>query len=168
MHTGMERNICLTQLRKGAFPSDWESRVGRAFPMLQGLIQSMVAVKPSDRPTAASVARHIESILSEFTLVSLDESKHQGPGMILLRVEARHRADALGETLQAIHDLSSDVRVVQYGLRTSSLDERPTAIMEFAIKSVGLPIGSDLVRELQIRPDIYKVRQVSTGNKVSS
>jgi len=160
MYTGMERNVVLSQLRQLTFPSDWDKRIGNDFPTLQNLIKSMLSAKPADRPTAASVVDHIQSILSEFTLVSLDEGKHQGPDIILLRVEAQHHADALGETLKAIHESTSG-SVVQYGMRSSSQGERLTSVMEFAIRSDGQ--GSDLVHELQKRPGILKVRQVSTS-----
>jgi len=104
--------------------------------------------------------------------------------VLLLRVEAEHRDDALGRTLQAIQEASSSLsksssspqsdeqphqlpqigpaQVLQYGLRSSDDDmsKGQPAIMEFALKFEGE--GKELVSQLLQRPDIYKVRQVST------
>jgi hypothetical protein len=163
MYTGMERNICLSRLREFEFPSDWQKTVGTAFPTVKGLICSMLSTKPADRPTADSVARAIQSILSEFTILSLD-NKH-GPDMILLRVEAEHRDDTLGHTIKLIRSAAesrSPVDVVQYGLRSSSSSERPAAIMEFALHSSDpKEQGPELVSRLSLRPEILKVRQIS-------
>jgi hypothetical protein len=121
----------------------------------------MVSYDASRRPTAASVAQHVQSILSEFTIVSLDESALLRQDIILLRVEAQHSPDALTQTIRAIEDTATDsehqVQVVQYGLRSSNA----VAIMEFALEYSGS--GSQLVSALCDRPSILKVRQVSTG-----
>jgi hypothetical protein len=163
MYTGMERNICLARLRESQFPNDFDKLVGNAFPTLQALILSMLSIHPSDRPTASTIAAHIKTILSEYTIFSLDESQHQGPGMLLLRVEAEHCSDALSLTIDAIRQaatqLAETVDIIQYGLRSSSDGDRPTAIMEFALKFKDGD-GSALVSELQQLGSIYNVRQV--------
>lgn len=167
MYTGMERNICLSRLRHATpvFPKDWESVVGSSFPSLREMIQSMVSNDPSKRPTAASVAQHVQSILNEFTIVSLDEHALSRQDVVLLRVEAEHRPDSLTQTIQAIEDSAresnQDVQVIQYGLRSSNA----SAIMEFALRYDGP--GSQLVSELCKRPSILKVRQVSTSSSAS-
>jgi serine/threonine protein kinase len=163
MYTGMERNICLSRLRHGVpvLPKDWETYVGNLFPTLSDLVLSMVSYDASRRPTAASVAQHVQSILNEFTIVSLDDSALLRQDIILLRVEARHSPDALSQTIRAIEESAADsehqVQVVQYGLRSSNA----VAIMEFALEYSGS--GSQLVSTLCDRPSILKVRQVSTG-----
>lgn len=188
MYTGMERNICLSRLRNQIFPSDWEDTVGKAFPSLRGLIIGMLSVAPSARPTAESVARHIQSILGEFTILSLDTQHYNdsNPDVVLLRVEAEHRDDALPHTMQLIRDESIasgyPVEIVQYGLRSSSSnntsgEEPATAIMEFALKfnsdtaessppSRPPPSAPHLVNKLRSHPEIYKARQV-VGRSVS-
>jgi serine/threonine protein kinase len=165
MYTGMERSVCLTNLRAHKFPSDWNKKVGTSFPTLQSLITSMLNKVPNKRPTSVEVAERIQSILGEFTIVSLD--KEHGPETILLRVEAEYRDDALGHTIKLIksipvHDDGSPVKVAQYGLRSSSSGDQPTAIMEFAIQSAfPKAAGRELVLQLSKRPEIFKVRQVS-------
>ncbi|GAX21296.1 eukaryotic translation initiation factor 2-alpha kinase 3 [Fistulifera solaris] len=165
MYTGMERSVCLTNLRAHKFPSDWNQKVGTSFPTLKSLITSMLNKAPNERPRSLEVAEAIQSILGEFTIVSLD--KEHGPETILLRVEAEYRDDALGHTIKLIksipvHDDGSPVKVAQYGLRSSSSGDRPTAIMEFAIQSAfPKAAGRELVSQLSKRPEIFKVRQIS-------
>ena len=165
MYTGMERSVCLTNLRAHKFPADWNKEVGTLFPTLQPLITSMLNTIPNERPTSLEVAEMVQSILGEFTILSLD--KEHGPEIILLRVEAAYRDDALGHTIKLIKSLSvngdgSPVEVAQYGLRSSSSGDQPTAIMEFAIQSAfPKTSGRELVSQLSKRPEIFKVRQVS-------
>ena len=167
MATIMERNICISQLRQDKFPNDWEACVGRTFPTLRTLIRSMLSESPSDRPSATNVCQDIHLILSEYTMVSLDESRHHGqPHIVLLRVEASDRAEALGQTIKAINESAEEtnhsVDIVEYGLRSATDDQgRPAAIMEFALRYPGS--GADLVAGLSTRPEIRKVRQVSTA-----
>jgi len=189
MTTGMERNICLSRLRKMTFPDDWDSSVGASFTTLRELITNMVSPNPPERPTASSVARHIQSLF-EFTI--LDERRHRGrSGVLLLRVEAERRDNALARTLDAIQEASTSLmsletpsvdngddneqqqkrgpaQVLQYGLCNSEdedddrMSPNEPAIMEFALKYEGC--GSELADKLLQRPEIFKVRQVSTGN----
>ena len=170
MYTGMERNICLSRLRESQFPNDWEKLVGASFPTLKGLINKMLSKQPSERPTARAVAKIVQSILGEFTIHSLD--KKHGPDVILLRIEAEQRDDALGHTIQSIRSIAeqrSPVKVIQYGLRSSSSNEKPAAIMEFAIESSDPQNqGPELVSQLAERPEIFKVRQVSLGSPYAS
>ena len=171
MHTGMERGICLTQLRNQIFPIDWEERVGLSFPTLRDLIQSMLSSNPQARPNAAAVTHHIHTIMSEFTILSLDEHfRGQGSDVVLLRVEAENRPDALFRTIQAIEESAEEsqqsVQVVQYGLRSSSTGQESAAIMEFALKFDGA--AQHLVSSLRQRPEIHKVRQVSMGSGSST
>jgi hypothetical protein len=129
------------------------------------MLLSMVSVDPGCRPSAFSVAHHVQSILNEFTIVSLDPSL-MGQDVILLRVEAEHEPDSLSRTILAIQqsaqELGHPVQVVQYGLRSSNA----VAIMEFALSYHGGP-GSALVSALSRRPSILKVRQVMVSKPLS-
>jgi hypothetical protein len=111
------------------------------------------------------VAQHIQSILNEFTIVSLDPSLIL-QDMILLRVEAEHLPDSLAYTIHAIEEsareLGKQVQVVQYGLRSSNA----VAIMEFALFYDGP--GFPLVISLGRRRSILKVRQVKASTYISS
>jgi serine/threonine protein kinase len=178
MYTGMERQVCFGKLRDHIFPSDWDTAVGIAFPTVKPLVIDMLSRNPSKRPSAESTARYIQSILGEFTLVSLDLHHFESPDIVLLRVEAEHRDDVLQHTMQLIREeysaATNDVAdIVQYGMRSSraSDDDKATAIMEFAIRhkygSDTLNVSdciSDLVRNLSKRPDVLKVRQVSNNS----
>ena len=175
MYTGMERNICLSRLRDHSFPKDWVETVGVSFPTLQDLICSMLSRTPSARPTAKTVVEAIQSILGEFTLVSIDSSMHEGPDMILLRVEADHEEDVLGRTMELIRSAAAEeegdntFQIAQYGLRSSSSSERPAAIMEFAVRTPDpKKQGPKLVSSLSEKPEIRKVRQISQTISKSS
>ena len=127
----------------------------------------MISNRPSDRPTAETVARSIQSILEEFTITSLD--KHQNEGSILLRVEGKPREDVLRHTIQLIKDaaLPDTVDIVQYGLRGGT----NKTIMEFAIATPGTErngtsssnpsLGMKLVSRLTECPNVLLFRQVS-------
>lgn len=193
MYTGMERNICLSRLRESlVFPTDWHGTIGVAFPDLEDMIRRMIRREPAARPSAESVARHVSSILGEFTVLALDQNHDADPEIFLLRVEAEHREDTLGHTIRLIHEISAsllledcssanDVTIVQYGLRSSSSahGSKPAAIMEFALKyndadgadsddccTMGhrnMILISRLVSNLKEQPGIYKARQVSSS-----
>jgi serine/threonine protein kinase len=157
MYTGMERSLCLGRLRNGKFPGDWQYS---SFPSLQELILRMLSTNPADRPSAGEVATHIESILSEFTIVSLDQRKFENntDAVILLRVEAAHNEDTLKSTMDCIQ--TKDAKIIEYGLRVVN----DTSIMEFAIQNT----NAELIPRLQRHPSIFKVRQVSISSSASS
>jgi len=158
----------LTRLRHSQFPGDFEKLVGHAFPTLPPLLLAMLSEKPSDRPPASMIVSHIKTILSEYTILSLDESQHQDPDTILLRIEAEHCADALTLTINAIYEaaksLVEPVEIVQYGLRSSNDGDRLAAIIELALKFKDGD-GSVLVSELRKHPSIYSIRQVRTRSE---
>lgn len=186
MSTSMERQKCLSRLRERTVPEDWENAVGKAFPSMQDLLICMLSGNPSDRPTADSVARHVQNVLGEFTILSLDKHHYNNiPDMVLLRIEAEHRDNALQHTMQLIRDESiaadAPVDIVQYGMRSSSTsaagNDKPAAIMEFALRySSSVAEGrashhrsaSDLVRKLEGRAEIYTARQVSGASSTQS
>lgn len=151
MYTGMERSICLSRLRDGTFPKDWDEVPGRS--EMRSLIFSMVSEKASERPTATDVAKQVAAVVGEYTIVSLQNySSLEDESIVLLRVEARE--DSLRETMEWIRD---EADIVEYGLRVQSND---ASIMEFALQNV----PPDLIHKLRKRPDIDKVRQVSISS----
>jgi hypothetical protein len=160
MYTGMERSICLTKMRQMEFPSNWQATVGKAFTSLQDLIKSMLSHNAADRPSAEEVAQHIHSLLGEFTILSLDK---YDPETMLIRVEADHRHNILHDTMQLIHKaaLPGSVEIVQYGLRSAK--SGTVAIMEFALQTSTLQ-GPFLISQLTERPEMIKVRQISSKN----
>jgi len=161
MYTGMERSICLTKLRQSEFPKSWGATVGKTFASLEDLIRKMMSRVPARRPSAEQVAEHIQPLLSEFTILSLD--KHS-PETMLLRVEAAQRENVLPETIQIIHEAAhpSIVKIVQYGLRSAKSGSK--AIMEFALQSSNLQ-GTILVDKLVDHPNIIKAREVPSGSR---
>jgi serine/threonine protein kinase len=190
MYTGMERGICLSQLRDHKFPLDWEQVVGDNFPTMKELIIRMLSWRPSERPTADSVVRQIQAVLGEYRVSSLDKQHFEGkPDMIILRVEAIHRDDALSTTMKLIREesclIDTPVEIVHYGLRSGSTgNQQPSAIMEFALKFHNShhdddtsdqtsarndqSAASSLVQQLCKHPDILKARQISSGVLSSS
>ena len=176
MYTGMERQICFSRLRDHCFPDDWATHVGIGFPTIKELIMQMLSRTPSSRPTAESVSRHIQSILGEFTLVSLDEQYHLRSDISLLRVEAKNHKNILQHVMQLIQDetISGErsVEIVQYGMRSTiaSADEAAAAIMEFALQD---KFNSDysldeymaqLVSKLLHHPEIIKARAMNKSS----
>jgi hypothetical protein len=162
----MERHIVFNKLRNHMFPDQWLADVKPTFPTLHPLLLSMITNRPSDRPSAETVARRIQSILEEFTITSLD--KHHYEGSILLRVEAKPREDVLTYTIQLIKDAAAPdaVEIVQYGLRGGT----NKAIMEFAIASAETrqdgpsptsALGSTIVSRMGKCQDILLIRQIS-------
>ena len=171
MYTGMERQICFSRLRDQCFPDDWSTHVGTGFPSIKDLIMKMLSRTPSSRPSAESVSRHVQSILGEFTLMSLDEQYHQRSDITLLRVEAENHKNILQQVMQLIQDESiatgRSVEIVQYGMRSTiaSADEAEAAIMEFALRDKFNLDGpeksmSQLVAKLLQHPEITKARVI--------
>lgn len=175
MYTGMERQICFSRLRDHCFPDDWATHVGIGFPSIKDLILNMLSRTPSSRPSAESVSRHIQSILGEFTLMSLDEQYHQRADISLLRVEAENHKDILQHVMQLIQDEANDsaqsVEIVQYGMRSAiaSTDETVAAIMEFALRdkiNTDCPddFMSHIVTKLLQHPEIIKARVIHNAS----
>ena len=125
MKTAMERNVCLADIRKGNFPSNWQSIVGKNFPTLESLISKMLALEPSSRPSASDVTRHIDSVLGEFTIHSFDPSKYLD--FLLLRV----LANPIDDILSLVKDVlvSENCKIVKYGLQSGP----DSTILEFAV-----------------------------------
>jgi hypothetical protein len=169
----MERNINLSKLRDQIFPDLWFTTVQPAFPSLHTLLVSMLSNTPSERPTAETVARSIQSILEGFTISSLDKHQQQ-EGSILLRVEAKPREDVLQYTIQLIKEAAAPeacCQIVQYGLRGGT----NKAIMEFAIafddhhtgnnsnneNTTASALGDGIVSRMSLLEDVLLIRQVS-------
>jgi len=129
MNTGMERHMVFSGIRKQIFPDQWYKTVAESFQSLHSLIMAMLSVLPSERPSAAKVANHIDTLLGEYTVLSLDRSHHQRKGSVLLRVEATESEGVLPRTIKLIKEASPDITIMQYGLR----GQQSKAIMEFAL-----------------------------------
>lgn len=161
MYTGMERNICISRLReKHEFPSDWETSVSKSFPTLRELILTMLSNNPGERPKASAVAEHVQDVLGELTIISVDNGNKTADNLILIRVEADSEPDTLSNTMdqirQAAHPGSIDI--LQYGL---SQTKNSHTIMEFALRSSPDVEAAVLVTRLKERPRVLTARQVS-------
>jgi len=168
MTTMMERSVCLSNIRKNVFPSDWDDRVGSSFPMLQGMITEILSSEPDKRPSANSVSKKIKAILSQYEIQSLDA---HGPDVILLRIEVQTISDVLPETLKLVREASGGddvVDIAQYGLRSSAASEAVT-IIELALALTKSKLTShQLVAALSRRTEILSVRQVSSTSRLLS
>lgn len=168
----MERHIVFEGIRRREFPKSWNEKVAMSFPSLQNLLESMLSPKPAERPSAASVAQHISSLLGEYTVLSLDRSKAHIEGTVFLRVEAKAEEGVLPRTIKLIKEAAPEVTISQYGLR----GQESKSILEFA-----LSLGSDedllsaeshwsqslqcIIEKMEESEDISLVRQVSAMHK---
>ena len=144
MKTGMERSQVFRGIKDKTpeFPSEWHDTIAKQFPNVHNLLVPMLSHDPQERPSAADVVNHIESLLSEYTIQSLDRNSH-GEGYILLRIEAEDNEGVLGRTVKLITD-SSSVKIVQYSLK----GQDSKAIMEFALDiDFGFPENDDVRAE---------------------
>lgn len=168
MHTGMERFKVFEGIRRRCtiFPDRWHSTVANKFPSLHSLLVCMLSHDPKERPTASEVASRIESLLSEYTVHSLDPSS-QSDGVIFMRVEAEDNEGALEKTMKIIKDSTPTIQIHQYGLRSNGSKK----VMEFAL-SLNRNGGSDdnaiankpiddLCRKLESRDEIKVVRLIN-------
>mmetsp|Transcript_22623 Transcript_22623/g.26227 ORF Transcript_22623/g.26227 Transcript_22623/m.26227 type:complete len:1631 (-) Transcript_22623:17-4909(-) len=172
IHTGMERMQVFKGIKERIFPDDWHSTVKQQFPSVHELLMSMLSHNPNERPTAAEVASRIQSLLGEYTVLSLDKTSHV-EGNIFVRVEAENNEGVLARTVNVI---SKHAKIVQYSLR----GQENKAVMEFALEIQGLDIlDSDktmtqtknrvdsMFKALQESDEIKNIRQIS-DEKVST
>lgn len=168
MRTGMERFKVFEGIRRKSsiFPDKWHSAVANKFPSLHSLLVCMLSHDPKERPTASEVASHLESLLSEYTVHSLDPSS-QSDGVIFLRVEAEDNEGALERTMKIIKESPPLVQIHQYGLRSKGSKK----IMEFALSlntsgefvdaTSGKKSLEDLFKKLESRDEIKVVRLIN-------
>ena len=166
MHTGMERMYVFEGIRRKSFvfPEKWHLTVETEFPSVHSLLVRMLSHDSKRRPSAADVAADIESLLSEYTVLSLDPSSMMD-GLIFLRVEADDTEGALARTVKIIKDLTPMINIHQYGLRAKG----SIRIMEFAL-SVATDVADDgvpldehlkcLFKKLEAVDEIKNVRQI--------
>lgn len=135
MYTSMERYKEFGGIRKGQYPAYWVTHVQTSFPSLHDLLVEMISDTPSDRPTAEAVSDHVDSLLREYTVQSLDKSWGE-KGALLLRVEAEEKEGILAHTMKLIKDASPHSKILQYGLRgqEAKTGQASKAIMEFALE----------------------------------
>eukprot|EP00978_Attheya_sp_CCMP212_P012528 scaffold31283_cov52-Attheya_sp.AAC.2 len=124
----MEKHKMFHNIRNCIFPPDWEDTVAASFPSLHILLEAMLSHDPSKRPSSAAVADQIETLLGEYTVLSLDRRRRQ-EGSVLLRVEALDEEGVLPRTIRIIKDTAPNVAISQYSLR----GQESKAIMEFAL-----------------------------------
>jgi len=128
MYTRMERFKVLEGIRKRVFPLAWKATVAKQFSSINEILTSMLSRVPQERPSAADVANHIESLLGEYTVLSLDHTTTR-EGSFFLRVEAEDTDGVLARTIKLIKEAASHVKIIQYSLR----GQESKAIMEFAL-----------------------------------
>jgi hypothetical protein len=153
----MERNIVFSQLRQLHFPDTWRTGVASSFPSVHSLLKAMLSPRSSDRPSAETVASQVESLLGEYTVLSLDRKRHDKDGSTLLRVEADSDEGILPQTIQRIKDAAPNVEIAQYGLRGQNSE----AIMEFALRNDTQVSLERILEELNSASNIHVVRQIS-------
>mmetsp|Transcript_40719 Transcript_40719/g.73428 ORF Transcript_40719/g.73428 Transcript_40719/m.73428 type:complete len:1560 (-) Transcript_40719:951-5630(-) len=140
MYTSMERYKEFGGIRKGNFPAYWNSHVKTAFPTMHYLLVQMISDSAAERPSADAVSDHIDSLLREYSVQSLDKSWGK-EGALLLRVEAEEKEGILAHAMKLIKHAAPQAKILQYGLRgqasRSIMENGSTpniAIMEFAIE----------------------------------
>ncbi len=128
MYTSMEKYQEFVKIRKGQFPNYWNSNIKKSFPTLHDLLVRMTSHTSSQRPSAALVSEHIDSLLAEYSVQSLDKSWGE-KGALLIRVEAEEAEGVLAKSRKLIKESTPDAKILQYGLR----GQDSKAIMEFAL-----------------------------------
>ncbi|KAL3795640.1 hypothetical protein HJC23_002047 [Cyclotella cryptica] len=128
LYTAHERYKEFSEIRGGRFPAYWESHVKKLFPSLHDILVRMISPSPSKRPTAADVSEHIDKLLGEYSVQSLDKAWGK-KGAILLRVETDEAEGVLAGAMKLIKTAAPQSIILQYGLR----GQASKAIMEFAI-----------------------------------
>ncbi len=165
----MERHLVFSGLRQRVFPAEWVSTIANTFPTLHDLVYTMLSPTPSDRPSSAVVASHIDKLLGEF-MFSLGRGwERKGERPLLLRVEAVDAEGVLPRTVNLIKLAAPDADIVQYGLK----GQGSIAIMEFAIvfseaknEQNSTDCASiahlEIFRTLSASDEIKLIREVST------
>lgn len=156
LYTTHERYKEFCGIRKGQFPSYWNTHIKTSFPSLHDILVQMISPKPSKRPSAADVSEHIDKMLAEYSVQSLDKSWGK-KGAILLRVEADEAEGVLSATMKLIKTAAPNAIILQYGLR----GQASKAIMEFAIEIANDEKGSLERISSSLRNSNMVVRQIS-------
>lgn len=128
----MERAQEFGGIRKGIFPTYWNSHIKTSFPTMHDLLIQMISDSAAERPTADAVSDRMDSLLREYSVQSLDKSWGK-KGALLLRVEAEEKEGVLASAMKLIKDAAPDSTILQYGLRSQA----SLAIMEFALEIDG-------------------------------
>lgn len=164
----MERYSVFSGLRQRVFPTQWVLTVASSFPTLHDLIYAMLSPAPSERPTSAVIASHINKLLGEFVFSLGSGWERKGEQTLLLRVEAVDVEGILSRTISMIKLAAQHADIIQYGLK----GQGDKVIMEFAISfpakdelgSLGCASVSRLAifRALSASGEIKLIREVST------
>ncbi len=160
MSTGMERIKVFESMRRSSidFPDKWYHTVAKNFPSLHSLLASMLSHDPKKRPTASQVTTHIESLLSEYTVLFLDPSL-KSEDSIFVRVEADNNEGALARAIKIIKDSTSTVQILQYSLKAKDSKK----IMEFALS---IPPKTENTNQAEILRIIFQSLEESDEIKV--
>ena len=171
MKTGMERIKVFQGIksRKQEFPKAWHSTIAKQFPTVHKLVVSMLSHQPNERPTASAVVNQIQTLLDEYTVLSLDRKYYQG-GYTLLRIEAESEEGVYARTTKMIIESSPYVKIASWSIRGKDTK----TIMEFALEleENPNPINSDhnemhkVFDSLNNSPEIHVVRQINDEKAV--
>jgi serine/threonine protein kinase len=156
LYTTHERYKEFSGVRRGSFPIYWDSNIKTSFPSLHDILIRMISPIPSKRPSANEVSEHIDKLLGEYSVQSLDKSWGK-KGAILLRVEADEEEGVLAGAMKLIKAASPDVKILQYGLR----GQNSKAILEFAIEITADEKASLDKISSSLRSNAMIVRQIS-------
>lgn len=171
MKTGMERDKVFSGIKQQEqkFPLEWHSTVVKHFPTVHSLLVNMLSHDPRRRPTAAEVVEHVEGLLSQYTVQSLDRTSHR-EGHVFLRIEAEDNEGVLARTIKLIKESSTEVKIVQYSLR----GQEKKAIMEFSLDLEGCLLDTydtteldHILRTLQDCTEINVVRQINNHEEAT-
>ena len=99
MYTSMERYKEFGGIRKGHFPTYWNTHVKLEFPTMHHLLVQMFSESPTEYPSADAVSDHINSLLREYSVHYLDKLWGKN-GALLLRVEAEEKEMILGHVIK--------------------------------------------------------------------
>lgn len=154
MYTGMERYKVLEGIRKQVFPPAWKAEVAKKFPSINKILTNMLSRIPKERPSASEVASHVESLLNEYTVLSLDHTTAR-EGSIFLRVEAQNEADILTRTMKIIQEAASNITILQYSLK----GQDKGSIMEFALIITGKDDTEDKENEYNEVSDLIDAEE---------
>lgn len=166
MKTGMERIKVFQGIksRQQEFPEAWHLTIAKQFPSVHKLVVSMLSHDPNERPTASAVVNQIETLLDEYTVLSLDRKYYQG-GYTLMRIEAESEEGVYARTKKLIMDSSPYVKIANWSIRGKDTK----TIMEFALELEEIPDSSHLdenemdkvFHSLNNSPEIHVVRQIN-------
>ncbi|KAL7535262.1 hypothetical protein ACHAXR_010499, partial [Thalassiosira sp. AJA248-18] len=157
IYTAMERYKEFGCIRTGKFPASWNSHIKSSFPTLHDLLVQMISDSAAKRPTADAISDHIDSLLREYSIQSLDKAWGE-KGALLLRVEAEEKEGVLADAMKLIKEAAPQATILQYGLR----GQASRAIMEFALETQEKETNASVEKIIsRLQENAMLVRRVS-------